>query len=90
MDATLNKPMAALPVERSPGYWSTVGRRLLRNRLAMLAALILLALIVMAIFAPALMPADPMPPRFSSASSRSASRAIRSAPTNWDATCCRG
>lgn len=59
MDATLNNPMAALPVERSPGYWSTVGRRLLRNRLAMLAALILLALIVMAIFAPALMPADP-------------------------------
>jgi peptide/nickel transport system permease protein len=54
-------------VERSPGYWATVGRRLLRNRLAMLAALILLALIVMAVFAPALMPADPMRRRSSSA-----------------------
>ena len=35
---------APLPLERSPGYWTTVGRRLLRNRLAMLAALILLAM----------------------------------------------
>ncbi|MWL87121.1 ABC transporter permease [Cupriavidus sp. SW-Y-13] len=59
MEMTLNKGVAALPVERSPGYWNTVGRRLLRNKLAMLAALILLALIVMAIFAPVLMPADP-------------------------------
>ena len=54
MEMTMNKAVAALPVERSPGYWTTVGRRLLRNRLAMLAALIL-----MAVFAPVLMPADP-------------------------------
>jgi len=59
MDMTMNKAVAALTVERSPGYWTTVGRRLLRNRLAMLAALILLALILMAVFAPVLMPADP-------------------------------
>ncbi|MGO4813561.1 ABC transporter permease [Cupriavidus sp. 2MCAB6] len=58
MEITLTKP--ALPVvQRSPGYWTTVGRRLLRNKLAMLAALILLALVLMAIFAPVLMPADP-------------------------------
>ena len=59
MEMTLNNAVAPLPVERSPGYWATVGRRLLRNRLAMLAALILLALIVIAVFAPVLMPADP-------------------------------
>ena len=59
MEMTLNKAVVPLPVERSPGYWATVGRRLLRNKLAMIAALVLLALIVMAIFAPALMPADP-------------------------------
>ncbi|MDT6962702.1 MULTISPECIES: ABC transporter permease [unclassified Cupriavidus] len=59
MELTLNKGAAPLPVERSPGYWRTVGRRLLRNRLAMAAALVLLALIATAVFAPALMPADP-------------------------------
>ncbi|AZG14652.1 ABC transporter permease [Cupriavidus pauculus] len=59
MELTLNKGAAPLLVERSPGYWRTVGRRLLRNRLAMGAALVLLALIATAVFAPALMPADP-------------------------------
>lgn len=59
MQIALNKAVAPLPVARSPGYWATVGRRLLRNKLAMAAALILIALVVMAIFAPALMPADP-------------------------------
>jgi peptide/nickel transport system permease protein len=58
MEMTLNKAVAPLP-ERSPGYWTTVCRRLLRNKLAMLAALILIALVLTAIFAPALMPADP-------------------------------
>ncbi len=56
MEMTLDNAAA---VERSPGYWTTVGRRLLRNRLAMGAALILLALILVAIFGPWLMPADP-------------------------------
>ena len=59
MEMTLKKPAALPVVQRSPGYWATVGRRLLRNKLAMLAALILLALVLMAIFAPVLMPADP-------------------------------
>ncbi|MGO4328471.1 ABC transporter permease [Cupriavidus sp. 2TAF22] len=59
MEMTLKKPAVAPLVQRSPGYWTTVGRRLLRNKLAMLAALILLALVLMALFAPALMPADP-------------------------------
>ncbi|MDR3383964.1 ABC transporter permease [Cupriavidus basilensis] len=59
MQMTLKKPALVPVVQRSPGYWATVGKRLLRNKLAMLAALILLALVLMAIFAPVLMPADP-------------------------------
>ncbi|QET01436.1 MULTISPECIES: ABC transporter permease [Cupriavidus] len=59
MDLTLDKRTAPLAVQRSPGYWATVGRRLLRNKLAMVAAFILIALILMALFAPQLMPADP-------------------------------
>ncbi|NSX03227.1 ABC transporter permease [Cupriavidus gilardii] len=59
MEMTLDNAAAPAAMERSPGYWATVGRRLLRNKLAMAAALILLALIVLAIFAPLLMPADP-------------------------------
>ncbi|AGW89851.1 ABC transporter permease [Cupriavidus necator] len=59
MEMTLDNSTAAAAVQRSPGYWATVGRRLLRNKLAMLAALVLLALVLMALFAPVLMPADP-------------------------------
>lgn len=59
MELTLDNAAAPGAVERSPGYWYTVGRRLLRNKLAMGAALMLLALILVAIFAPLLMPADP-------------------------------
>lgn len=59
MEITLDNAAAPAAAERSPGYWNTVGRRLLRNRLAMGAALVLLALILVAIFAPLLMPADP-------------------------------
>jgi len=59
MEITLNESLPAAALERSPGYWSGVGRRLLRNKLAMGAALVLLALVLVAVFAPALMPADP-------------------------------
>ncbi|WP_043345453.1 ABC transporter permease [Cupriavidus basilensis] len=59
MEMTLKKPALVPVVQRSPGYWATVGKRLLRNKVAMLAALIVLALVLMAIFAPVLMPADP-------------------------------
>ena len=45
--------------ERSPGYWQTVGRRLLRDKVAMGAALVVLGLVVLAIFGPMLTPADP-------------------------------
>jgi len=45
--------------ERSPGYWQTVGRRLLRDKVALGAGLVVLLLLAMAIFGPALAPADP-------------------------------
>ena len=45
--------------ERSPGYWQTVARRLLRDKVAMGAALVVLGLVVLAVFGPMLTPADP-------------------------------
>ena len=45
--------------ERSPGYWQTVGRRLLRDKVAMGAALVVLVLVILALFGPMLTQADP-------------------------------
>ena len=49
----------ALVVERSPGYWQTVGRRFLRDPVAIIAALMIACLLLMAAFGPLLAPADP-------------------------------
>ncbi len=49
----------AAAYERSPGYWQTVGRRFLRDRVALAAAAVVLLLIVLAVFGPWLVPADP-------------------------------
>ena len=43
----------------SPGYWRSVGRRLVRNRVAMACAAILVLLVLAAVFAPWVAPADP-------------------------------
>ena len=43
----------------SPGYWRSVGRRLVRDRVAMLCAAVLVLLVLAAIFAPWVAPADP-------------------------------
>ncbi len=62
MSAVLTPPgPVALPValERSPGYWTTVGRRLLRDPVAIGALLVLLALLLMALFGHWLAPLDP-------------------------------
>ena len=65
---TSASPSPSLPVEdssaasvpeRSPGYWQGVLKRLLRDRLAVAAGLVVLLLILMAVFAPLLTPADP-------------------------------
>lgn len=50
-------PAAAF--ERSPGYWQTVGRRFLRDPVALVAAAVVLLLLLLAVFGPWLVPADP-------------------------------
>ena len=49
----------AVPLERSPGYWQTVGRRFLRDKVAVGAAVVVLLLLLLAILGPWLAPADP-------------------------------
>lgn len=51
--------MPAIAFERSPGYWQTVGRRFLRDKVAVGAALIVILLLLLAAFGPLLAPADP-------------------------------
>ncbi len=50
-------PTVAL--QRSPGYWQTVGQRLLRDRLAIGAAVVVALLLVLALAGSWLTPADP-------------------------------
>jgi peptide/nickel transport system permease protein len=52
-------PAAAAAPERSPGYWQTVGRRFVRDPMALVAAAMILFLLVLALFGPWLAPADP-------------------------------
>ena len=49
----------ALPVERSPGYWTSVWHRFRRDKVAVGAAIVVLLLILMAILAPWIVPVDP-------------------------------
>jgi peptide/nickel transport system permease protein len=53
-------PALAAAIVRSPGYWETVGRRFLRDPVAVAAALVVLALVLMAVLAPLLAPQDPL------------------------------
>ena len=48
-----------LPFERSPGYWETVGRRLLRDPAALVAAAMIGVLLLLVVFGPWLAPYDP-------------------------------
>jgi len=56
--AAVHAPQPAA-VERSPGYWSNVWRRLRRDPVAMAAGSLILLLILMAVLAPWITPADP-------------------------------
>jgi peptide/nickel transport system permease protein len=49
----------ALVFERSPGYWQTVGRRFVRDPVALVAGVMIFTLLVLALFGPWLAPADP-------------------------------
>jgi len=47
------------PLERSPGYWRSVLTRLLRDKVAVGAGLVILMLLTMAVFGPYLVASDP-------------------------------
>jgi peptide/nickel transport system permease protein len=49
----------AVAFERSPGYWQTVGRRFVRDPVAVGAAVVIVLLLGLAVFGPWLAPADP-------------------------------
>jgi peptide/nickel transport system permease protein len=51
---------AAIAFERSPGYWTTVLRRFLRDRVALAAGAVILLLVLIAVLGGAITPADPM------------------------------
>ncbi|MGA0597250.1 ABC transporter permease [Enterovirga sp. CN4-39] len=59
MAALAEQSIVEAPLPKTAGYWTGVGRRLLRDPVAIFAGLVILALILMAIFAPYLAPADP-------------------------------
>jgi len=49
----------AAPVTKARGYWATVGRRLLRDKVSVVCAIILIAIFISAVIAPWLHLADP-------------------------------
>ncbi len=53
------KKVPALVFERSPGYWETVLRRLLRDPVAIGAGIVILILFILAVFGQQLAPMDP-------------------------------
>ncbi len=60
--ATALQPSSAAAVPTLPptrGYWSSVGRRFMRDPVALGAAIVVLLLVLMAIFGPWIAPADP-------------------------------
>jgi peptide/nickel transport system permease protein len=57
--ATSDAALQAAPAMKARGYWATVGRRLLRDKVSMACALILLAIFLSALAAPWLGLADP-------------------------------
>ena len=57
--ATDTARVPALPPERSPGYWKTVGRRFVRDPMALVAGAMILFLLLLAAFGPWLASADP-------------------------------
>ncbi|MBA4791862.1 MAG: ABC transporter permease [Pseudomonadota bacterium] len=59
MTAASDAALQAAPAHKARGYWATVGRRLLRDKVAVVCGAILLAILLAAIFAPFLHLADP-------------------------------
>lgn len=59
MRDSLAMPSAPIVQARAHGYWYQVLRQLMRDKVAMASALLLLLLVIAAVFAPLLAPADP-------------------------------
>src|SRR6201996_1691966 len=59
MSAISEAALQAAPVDRPRGYWSTVGRRLRRDKVSMACAFILLVIFIGALLAPYLHLVDP-------------------------------
>ncbi|MGU3493887.1 ABC transporter permease [Xanthobacteraceae bacterium A53D] len=55
----IDTALQAAPAHKARGYWATVGRRLVRDKVSMACAFILLLILLAAIFAPYLHLADP-------------------------------
>jgi peptide/nickel transport system permease protein len=55
----ISDKVPAVPLERSPGYWAGVWMRFKRDRVALVAAGVVLLLIVVAVLGPWLAPQDP-------------------------------
>jgi peptide/nickel transport system permease protein len=53
------KKIPSLDIERSAGYWQNVMSRLVRDKVAMFAAFVILCLLIMAVFGQWITPADP-------------------------------
>ena len=60
MSITLDAGAIPLAPVRSQGYWTSVGARLLRDKVAMAALACVLAIVLAAVFAPYVAPADPL------------------------------
>jgi peptide/nickel transport system permease protein len=59
MTVMTDNALQVAPSSKARGYWATVGRRLVRDKVSMVCAFILLAIFLAAIFAPYLHLADP-------------------------------
>src|ERR1700744_5587439 len=59
MSAITDTALQAAPAMKARGYWATVGRRILRDRVSIACALILVAIFMSALLAPWLGLADP-------------------------------
>jgi peptide/nickel transport system permease protein len=54
-----SQKLPELAMQKSAGYWQTVGRRFMQQKVAVAAALVVLVLLVLAVFGPWLAPIDP-------------------------------
>jgi len=52
MSAIADLALQAAPASKPRGYWATVGRRIVRDKVSMVCAFILLAIFLSALFAP--------------------------------------